>query len=1004
MTQLWPPSPCVEDEEVALAKEHCLDVPLHQLGSENQPATSRGSVDQYPIILDNHVAAQPCQEKPSGARKSNGVPETKHGEQAVPPAVPPAVTNTETRFVYIPSAQSDDEPVQPTDALHRSKSTTQLPDQDVPRRRPPVTRLKTDLGAGLERFTTGHLRAPSPYAHKSSGLTETFSAGPFPKDNLLSSMHAHEVRRPMSAHPGIPFPERETSDSDQKSKSKRRSERSRSRAARQSFSQSDWSESDKIKRSKSVRRDESPESKFSSRARRYRSPAPSRGGFVGYTYTGQDHITPPQTPKLNSDSARSSALDQTSGAESSSSHHTGKKSTAESPYTSSAEESFSRRYGFGDDRRIAHTGRSRRSSRSRVERGDRPRSDRAVSQRRKHESNREPPSADERSRQDTQTSLSARTPMGMEDFLEKAFIANSNKRGNYDDQHSRPVSPLASPPQSPPRTPRGERASKEYFELPTQSSRPSKHRSRPPSFDDTHFKDIKNVTSLLGAATLGASLAAKALPAFSRPTISQSAETPSFGSLSKPSSGQRSGKPSPVTEEPQAGSPTISRQSSVATRDDGISTRTTTYAVHEERTVQKNTTYAPTPLEPPRAASRASSYSHSPEKPRPPVPYRAFSSASSQGLQQPLHFSTPQNGPSVPANPEPNANLASSISRSHSLPLCPRSRPVSGLHDWYTIRDMSFLDFCPTCMSFLGSTRFRDHFIPSLPKDPRRPTLCTMSVPWLRIAWMQTIKQDRKDLSLVWQIANPPLTTRPCAGSKADMRRWYQLNDPRTRRPVDNFDICSACVRNIDLVFPRLQWQVFDRPSGKAEQEKICNLNANGRHFLPFLNELERLAEGRLKDPIKPRDFQDFVDFVRRISRHRQCMKDTLLATESWHYIPDLPEFTICEECYEEVVWPLRDRHIARDISKTLKVVPKLHRSQLLPGTSCQLYSERMRRIFHEAVGKNDFESLRAAARYRYNMEHRLQEMHKLYEMDQQAGIDRRAEMEKNISIWKSVE
>ncbi|EXJ56316.1 uncharacterized protein A1O5_12583 [Cladophialophora psammophila CBS 110553] len=279
-----------------------------------------------------------------------------------------------------------------------------------------------------------------------------------------------------------------------------------------------------------------------------------------------------------------------------------------------------------------------------------------------------------------------------------------------------------------------------------------------------------------------------------------------------------------------------------------------------------------------------------------------------------------------------------------------------------------------------------------------------MSFPWLRIAWLQSIRQDRKDLTLVWQIANgPPAGTKPCAGTKIDLRRWYHLTDPRTKKPVDNFDICSACVRNIDLIFPTLQFCVFDRPQEKKEQEKICNLNTNSRHFLPMLNELERLAD-RSKETIRHRDFQEFVDFVRRISRTRHCAKDTLLATQSWHYISDLPELTICEECYEEVVWPVRDRPIARDVSKTLKLVPTLRKNSLLRGTSCQLYSDRMRRIFHDAVSRNDFESLKSAARYRYNMEHRLQEMHKLYEMDLQAGIDRRVEMEKNISIWKSIE
>ncbi|KIX08383.1 uncharacterized protein Z518_03039 [Rhinocladiella mackenziei CBS 650.93] len=1018
MTQIWPPSPCVEDEEVSLAKEYLVDVPSNQLKSENQPAHARGSVDQYPVIVDSHVPASTSKSNGQTANQQNDLVSDDVSSKECHEPAPPPVVNTEKRFVYIASKASEPEPISRSEKLQRSKSTTQLADLDVPRGRPQVTKIHTDLGGGLEGMVTGHRRSPSPYALKPPTPMDGLSASPHPKDKLLSPMHAHETRRPASVHRKTHHTEHDSSDSDHKSKQRRRPERSRSRPGRQSFSHSDRSETEKTDRSRTSKRGESPDSKFSRRAHRHRSPAPPPGGFVGYSYTGQDHITPPQTPKLTSDSARSSGVDQSTVHDSSGNQQPVKRFTADSPYTSSAEEGYSRRPGSGDERRAQQGGRSPRNSRSHMDKEDRPRLTRTVSQRRergsKDEPNRPPPSSDERPRREPQTPLSARTTKAVEDYFEKAFIANQNKRSSHGDHPSRPVSPLASPPQSPPRTPRGEGASRDYFEQPSTTSKSSKQRSRPPSFDDGHFKDLKPLTSLLGAATLGASLAAKAIPNLSRPNTSLSTETPSSGSQSRPSSGQRSRKPSPVPEEPRTAPHTRSRTNSFTTRDDGKSTRTSIYSVHEDRAIPKSATYPPPPpppLEVPRPTVRAASYSYSPEHPRPAAHYRTFSHMSSpsnqstSGFQQPLQFPAHPAMLSSPMTSEPTGSFSGAISRPATLPPCPRSRPVPGLHDWYTIRDISYLDFCPTCMSFLGATRFRDYFIPSLPKDPRRPIVCAMSLPWLRFAWVQSIKQDRKDLTLVWQLSTPPpQETRPCAGSNPDVRRWYHLTDPRTRRPVEGFDICSACVRNIDLIFPKLQFHLFDRPPNKPSQEKVCNLNVSSRHFLPILNELERLAERRQKEQLRQKDLQDFVDFIRRISRHRECVKDTMLATLSWHYHPDLPELTICEECFEEIVWPLRDRPIARDVSKTLKPVPTLRRSQLLPGISCQLYSDRMRRIFHEAVNKNDFESLKMAARYRYNMEHRLQEMHKLYEQDQKAGIDRRAEMEKNISIWKSIE
>ncbi|OAG43166.1 hypothetical protein AYO21_02452 [Fonsecaea monophora] len=851
--QTWPPSPCVEDEEVALAREHISDITLHQLKNENQPASSRGSVDQYPIILDNKTPDQSC-----SPTEKEFVSEALSPDSHSKPAV-----NNEKRFVLVPSQSLEPEAerhLRP-EPLHRPKSTTQLSDQAVPRGRPHVTRIHTDVGPGLEGMRTGHRRAPSPYAHTPVALMGNLSAEPQRKNTLLSPMHAHEPRRSASVHPRSGGFDRDSSDSDHRS------------------------ESDKVKSPKSSTRNESPNGRFSRRAHRYRSPAPPPGGFTGYTYTGQDHITPPQTPKLNGDSARSSFTDHASLlSEHPSKRQTSSRLTADSPYTSSAEESHSRRPRPIEERKVDRGLRSRRNSRNSSEKDERPKLSRTRSRHNdmtlKDESNQEQFPYGERTYRETQPELSARTTSGMEDLLEKAFMANNTKHVNHGDSSSRHVSPRGSPATSPPQTPRGgDPPQRDYFEQTHNGSRSSKQRSRPQSIDDTHFKDLKNVTSLLGAATLGASLAAKAIPALSRSNTSQSLETQSSGSQSRPGSGQRSRKPSPAIEESQPAYQSLSRTNSTVNRNDSVNTRTTTYMINEERPVPKNGLYAPSPLEPPRTASRSSSYSHSPEL-RPPAPLRAFSSVPAQGHQQPLHFAAQPALMSSPMNLE------------------------------------------------------------------------------------------------------PPTTTK---------------------KPVDNFDICSACVRNIDLIFPTLQFCVFDRPQEKKEQEKICNLNTNSRHFLPILNELERLAE-RSKETMRHRDFQEFVDFVRRVSRNRHCVKDTLLATQSWHFISDLPEFTICEECFEEVVWPLRDRPIARDVSKTLKLVPVLRKNSSLRGTSCQLYSDRMRRIFHDAVNRNDFESLKSAARYRYNMEHRLQEMHKLYEMDLQAGIDRRAEMEKNVSIWKSIE
>ena len=152
----------------------------------------------------------------------------------------------------------------------------------------------------------------------------------------------------------------------------------------------------------------------------------------------KNNITPPATPKPNASSARSSAGDQTVVQEQPSSRYTTKRVNTDSPNTSSAEESHSRRSREQDTFRSA---RSRRSSRVRGEVDDQPKTTRARSQRRerqpKDDSHRDYFSSDERSRHGTKTPVSARASMSMEGLLENAFAANKSKHSKESNARSR---------------------------------------------------------------------------------------------------------------------------------------------------------------------------------------------------------------------------------------------------------------------------------------------------------------------------------------------------------------------------------------------------------------------------------------------------------------------------------------------------------------------------------------------------------------------------------------
>ena len=78
-----------------------------------------------------------------------------------------------------------------------------------------------------------------------------------------------------------------------------------------------------------------------------------------------------------------------------------------------------------------------------------------------------------------------------------------------------------------------------------------------------------------------------------------------------------------------------------------------------------------------------------------------------------------------------------------------------------------------------------------------------------------------------------------------------------------------------------------------------------------------------------------------------------------------LPEFTVCEECYDTVVWPLiEDENNTGDVTRNF-----IRNRQTVPVASCQLYSERMRKVFRDAYRRNDMEYLVMEVRKKLAME-----------------------------------
>lgn len=335
---------------------------------------------------------------------------------------------------------------------------------------------------------------------------------------------------------------------------------------------------------------------------------------------------------------------------------------------------------------------------------------------------------------------------------------------------------------------------------------------------------------------------------------------------------------------------------------------------------------------------------------------------------------------------------------------------------------MTFKDFlepsiCPDCSKALSITKFHSQLVRSRDKPYDRLTTCAISRPWIRIAIIESVKLNRSDLSLVKKASMLPEGARACEGNRPDIRTWWKLIDPGTDRAVPEFFACSACVGSVHQIFPDLPDQ-FKRDV--LNQEKVCGLREDSRNFKALTDQLAQIAaKCRDRGKSHARYMQPFVDQVRRSTRYAECKRDTLSPSLVWHFAPALPEFTICERCYHEVVFPVEDKPFARDISKVLGRVPLLNTKGPVVNlatakgvsnvgtqlTGCQLYSDRMRRLFHDMVmGKLPYEAFKAKVKERHATQYRLTEMNKLYEEDQKMGWDRRAEIEKNKAFWKTLE
>ncbi|KAF2793918.1 hypothetical protein K505DRAFT_276052 [Melanomma pulvis-pyrius CBS 109.77] len=307
------------------------------------------------------------------------------------------------------------------------------------------------------------------------------------------------------------------------------------------------------------------------------------------------------------------------------------------------------------------------------------------------------------------------------------------------------------------------------------------------------------------------------------------------------------------------------------------------------------------------------------------------------------------------------------------LPSCPRSEPTDKYDDWYTLENCPNFDICPSCYDGVFSdTPFSVYFKQTRRFERPVERFCDFSSPWMRLAWLLTIKQRRSSPDLIYALATISEIERPCPKDREVSATWFGIPDQRDGVHISNFAVCPCDFKMIEALFPSIRGY-FTRlpahPHNGAPRQNVCSLRVTSRRFPKYLDllvELDAEAQNSGRGP----DISQFIQLAREYAYKGECCRDKKLSRKPWHYIPTLPEFAVCEECYDDLIWPaITDGNpVALLFNRTIQLVP----GEDSDGTSCCLYSPRMRRVWSRSLEDEDIGYLKRKAIERKRMETRL--------------------------------
>jgi hypothetical protein len=336
---------------------------------------------------------------------------------------------------------------------------------------------------------------------------------------------------------------------------------------------------------------------------------------------------------------------------------------------------------------------------------------------------------------------------------------------------------------------------------------------------------------------------------------------------------------------------------------------------------------------------------------------------------------------------------------------CPRQHPQPGQTDWYGLaapHNAYFPNFflCPDCYNALvrltpyASSFVRRNTLPNALPHPSTPIRCDLSRYWVRVVGTLLLMMNPgHDITILARLASLRAADGPCPnagvqGEEQELPRvdpsqprgWYTVWDIRTgTTPIPDWRVCAECVIMMQAIWPALaQAWVPAPPMAPPPGGWCCGIVPSDWYDDVRTAEILKVAGSCGKDASKSGrpDLGKLVDWLRKNPPQprgtfagiqqgggvmlSQPPPPNGLCPRNWpstnlkcHTMQGVWEFTVCEQCYAEVIRPDAERGVG------LAMYFDGNAALVHSGFTCQLYSERMRQVWREAAAANNVEYLR---------------------------------------------